>query len=159
MTIVQSLKEKSDIDQYRASCSHMRGVLSQVCKQKNKQMHRSISKKAPSLMAMTLAMVSMIPPADAQTSSTICTSTSPGCCWVKRSWELMGKNTSVSSTSATACCYSLGSTTGKTITQTSGIPGVNCTSTGIVTQITWKVQSLRYSIPTELSNLVNLTTL
>ena len=101
MTIVQRLKEKSDIDQYRASCSHMRGVISQVCKQKNKQMTISLSKKAPSLMAMTLAMVSMIPPADAQTSSTSCTSTSPQCCWVKRSWELMGKTTSVSSTSAT----------------------------------------------------------
>ena len=112
------------------------------------------SKNAPSLIAMTLAMVSMISPAQAQTSSTICTSTSPGCCWVKRSWQLMGKTTSVSSTSATGCCYYLGSTT-----QTSGIPGIYCTSDGIVTEIRWNGQSLQGSIPAELSNLVNLTRL
>jgi hypothetical protein len=121
-------------------------------------MHLSISKNAPSgIMAMTLA--SLISPADAQTSSTTCTSTSPQCCWVKRSWQLMGRTTSVSATHATACCNYVVSSTGTTTNQTSGIPGVNCTSTGIVTQITWAAQSLRYSIPTELGNLRNLTTL
>ncbi len=39
---------------------------------------------------MTLA--SLISPADAQTVVS-CTSTSPQCCWVKRSWDLMGKTT------------------------------------------------------------------
>jgi len=120
----------------------------------------NLSKKnAPSVMAMTLAMASMISPADAQTSSTTCSSTSPQCCWVKRSWQLMGKTTSVSSTSSTACCYYVVSSTGTTTTQTSGILGVNCTSTGIVTEIKWQRQALRNSFPTELSNLVNLTRL
>ncbi len=66
----------------------------------------------------------------------------------------MGKNTSVSSTSATACCYILGTTA-----QTSGIPEVKCTSTGIVTEIRWGALSLQGSIPADLSNLVNLQTL
>jgi hypothetical protein len=115
----------------------------------------SISKKnVLSVIAMTLTMVSMISPAHAQTSSTTCTSTSPQCCFVKRSWELMGKTTLVSSTSATACCFYLGSTT-----QRDGIPGVKCTSTGIVTEINWSGKAFRGSIPTELGNLVELTKL
>jgi hypothetical protein len=131
----------------------MRGVLSQVCKQKNKQMAISLSKKVPSgIMAMTLAI--LISPADSQTSSTTCTSTSPQCCWVKRSWELMGKTTSVSSTSATACCNYVVSKT-----QRSGIPGVRCTSTGIVTEINWWDLGLVNSIPAELFSLTNLTVL
>jgi hypothetical protein len=108
---------------------------------------------APSIIAMTLAI--LIPPADAQTSSTICSSSSPECCWVVLSWQLMGKTTSVSSTSSTACCYYLVSSTGTT-TQTSGIPRVNCTSTGIVTEIDWSAQGLQGPTPAELSNLVNL---
>jgi hypothetical protein len=110
-------------------------------------------------MAMTLAI--LISPAQAQTSSTICTSTSPGCCWVKRSWELMGKTTSVSSTHATACCNYVVSSTGKTTTQRSGIPGVTCTSTGIVTKINWWALGLGLwtpaSIPAELGSLTSLT--
>ena len=118
-----------------------------------KEMPISISKKnVPSIIAMTLAI--LISPADAQTSSTACISTSPQCCWVIRSWELMGKTTSVSSTNATACCNDLGSTT-----QTTGISGVTCTSTGIVTKINWGFESLQGSIPFELSKLVNLQTL
>jgi len=103
----------------------------------------------------------LISPADAQTSSTSCSSTStppsPQCCWVKRSWQLMGKTTSVSSTSSTACCYYLVSSTGTITTQASGIPGVTCTSSGTVTELKWNGQALRYSIPTELSNFKNLT--
>jgi len=87
-------------------------------------------------------------------AATTCTSSSHECCWVKRTWQLMGKTTSVSSTNATACCYVLGSTT-----QISGIPGVRCTSTGIVTEIRWYYQSLQGQIPPELSNLVNLAKL
>ena len=91
-------------------------------------------------------------PTTASTAAqTTCTSSSPECCWVVESWKKMGKTTLVSATSATACCNYLGSTT-----QTSGIPGVWCTSSGIVTEIGWYGQSLRNSIPTELSNLANL---
>jgi hypothetical protein len=63
----------------------------------------------------------------------------------------MGKTTSVSSTSATACCYTLGSTT-----QTSGIPGVTCTSDGTVTFIDWTNRGLTGSIPSEIGNLTSL---
>ncbi len=88
------------------------------------------------------------------TSATPTASTTAECFWVVESWKKMGKTTSVSSTSATACCYYLGSTT-----QTSGIQGVYCTSDGIVTEIRWYGQSLQGQIPAELSNLVNLTRL
>jgi len=70
----------------------------------------------------------------------------------------MGKTTSVSSTHATACCNYVVSSTGTT-TQTSGIPGVNCTSSGIVTEIRWGSQSLQGSIPSSLANLRSLTRL
>jgi hypothetical protein len=63
----------------------------------------------------------------------------------------MGKSTTVDHTSATACCYTLGSTT-----QTSGIPGVTCTSTGTVTKIKWNFKGLTGSIPPEIGNLTNL---
>jgi hypothetical protein len=76
---------------------------------------------------------------------------SPECSSVVESWKKMGKTTSVSATSATACCYYVGSTT-----QTSGIPGVRCNSIGIVTEINWGSQGLRYSIPLELGNLPKL---
>jgi len=131
----------------------------------------SISKNAPSVIAMTLSLSKknvhtliamtlaiLISPADAQTSSTICSSTSPGCCWVKRSWQLMGKTTAVSSTSSTACCYYVVSSTGTT-TQTTGISGVNCTSTGIVTQLIWSIKGLQGPIPSSLGNLKALTRL
>ncbi len=71
MTIVQSLKEKSDIDQYRASCSHVKRFSTIVCHgyffRKNKQMTISISKNVPSLIAMTLAI--LISPAFSLVSS------------------------------------------------------------------------------------------
>jgi hypothetical protein len=70
----------------------------------------------------------------------------------------MGKTTpSVDPTSSTACCYYLGSTT-----QTSGIPGVNCTTMGTmttVTEINWGNRSLTGSLPSEIGNLVNLKNL
>ena len=89
----------------------------------------------------------MITPADAQTSSTICDSSSPQCCWVFLSYELMGKTTSVNPTNARACCSNLVST---------GIPGGTCTSAGNVTEINWFFKSLKHSIPSELGNLGNL---
>ena len=88
------------------------------------------------------------------TAATTCTSASPECCWVVENWKKMGKTTSVDPTSATACCNYLGLTT-----QTSGIPGVTCTSTGIVTEINWASQSLKDSIPSSLTNLKNLQVL
>jgi hypothetical protein len=63
----------------------------------------------------------------------------------------MGKTTLVDHTNATACCKTLGSTT-----QTSGITGVTCTSTGQVTKISWPFAGLSGSIPPEIGNLVNL---
>ena len=84
-------------------------------------------------------------------------SSKPDCYYVTESWKKMkGKKTSVSSTDAKACCYYLGSKTGRITTQTSGIPGVNCTSTGNVTEIIWYDQSLNDSIPMELGKLTNL---
>jgi len=82
----------------------------------------------------------------------LCVNSSPKCCSVVRSWKLMGKTTpSVDPTSATACCYTLGSTT-----QTSGIPGVTCTSDGTVTFIDWTNRGLTGSIPSEIGNLTSL---
>jgi hypothetical protein len=131
-------------------------------KQKSKQMHLSISKNAPSgIITMTLAILTS--PADAkkkssQKTQTTCTSTSPECCWVVESWKKMGGKTSVSSTSSTACCYYVVSSNGETtIYETTGIEGVWCTSTGIVTEITWFGLGLLGSIPPELSNLKHLT--
>ena len=86
----------------------------------------------------------------------VCTSSSPECCWVIRSWQNMGKITSATSTNATACCSTLVSSTGTTTTQTSGILGVTCSSTGIVTEIKWHDQRFVGSIPPELWNLTNL---
>ena len=100
-------------------------------------------------MMLTLVIASMISPAEAQ--AVTCTTSSPQCCWVVRIWTLMGKTTLVDHTNATACCKTLGSTT-----QTSGITGVTCTSTGQVTKISWPFAGLSGSIPPEIGNLVNL---
>ena len=67
------------------------------------------------------------------------------CYYVIESWKKMGKTTNVKSTSATDCC--------------SKIPGVTCTSTGIVTGINWMSQGLKKSIPAELGKLTNLQSL
>jgi hypothetical protein len=104
--------------------------------------------KAPSAMMLSLMIASVISPAEAAVS---CSSSSPQCCWVRRIWELMGRTTSVSTSSSTACCYYKGSTT-----QTSGIPGVNCTSTGQVTGLTWSNKYLKNSIPPDIGKLTNL---
>jgi hypothetical protein len=61
------------------------------------------------------------------------------------------KTTTVDGNELTACCYYLGSTT-----QTSGIPGVTCTSDGKVTRIEWSYQFPTGSIPPEIGNLKNL---
>jgi hypothetical protein len=103
-----------------------------------------------SFMLIIILFLAMICPAKAQIVT--CDSSSPQCCTVVRSWQLMGKTTLVSSTSSTACCYYLGTTT-----QSSGIPGVNCTSKGTVTQIIWYNKGLTGPIPPEIGHLMSLT--
>jgi len=105
--------------------------------------------KAPSAMMLSLVIASMISPAEAQTVS--CTTSSPQCCWVVRIWQLMGKTTLVDHTNATACCNTLGSTT-----QTSGITRVTCSSTGQVTKIDWRMNSLTGNIPADIGQLKSL---
>jgi hypothetical protein len=72
-----------------------------------------------------------------------CDSTSPQCCWVVRSWQLMGKNTTVSSGSGYDCC---------------SMDGVSCSGSH-VTAIKWNYKGLAGSIPVEIGNLKNLTDL
>ena len=69
-----------------------------------------------------------------------CDSSSSQCCWVVRIWELMGKTTSVSSTSSNDCC---------------NMEGVTCTGSD-VTSIDWKNKGLTQQIPPGIRNLVNL---
>ena len=73
-------------------------------------------------------------------SQATCTSTSPDCCWVIRSWQWMEKSTNVSPNSSTACC---------------SMEGVDC-SGHFVTKIDWKDKGLVGSIPREIGNLKNL---
>jgi hypothetical protein len=108
---------------------------------------------SPSAMMIVFLILALISPAEAVIT---CTSTSNQCCWVRRFWESM-KGVTFSNTGATACCYYLGSTT-----QTSGIPGVNCTTMGTVTTVTqllWDNKGLTGTIPPEIGNFVNLTLL
>jgi hypothetical protein len=102
-----------------------------------------------SFMMLFLLILAMISPAKAQ--AVTCGPISPQCCWVRRSWQLMGKTTTVDPTSATACCYTLGTTK-----QTSGMAGVTCTSAGTVTKIDWTNKGLTGSIPPEIGNLTDL---
>jgi hypothetical protein len=107
---------------------------------------------SPYSMMLFFLILAMISPAKGQTVPATCDSSSPQCCKVVRSWQLMGKTTpSVDHTNATACCYYLGSTN-----QTLGIPGVTCSSTGQVTKIEWIAQGLTGPIPLEIGDLVNL---
>ena len=69
-----------------------------------------------------------------------CDSSSSQCCWVVRIWELMGKTTSVSSTSSNDCC---------------NMEGITCTGSD-VTQIKWNNIGLTQQIPLGIRNLVNL---
>jgi len=117
----------------------------------------ALQKKVSSMMTLSLAMITMISPADAQIAT--CTSTSPQCCWVIRIWQLMGKTTAVSPISSTDCCSSVVSSTGTTTIQNNGIPGVTCTSTGMVTKIDWKSNGLTGTVPPYFGKLVNLTSI
>jgi hypothetical protein len=101
--------------------------------------------KAPSAMMLSLMIASVISPAEAQTVPATCTASSPQCCWVVRIWQLLGKTTSVSSTSSTACC-------------SPGIPGVTC-SGSTITLINWVNAGLQGNFPSEFGYLTSLTDL
>ena len=91
-----------------------------------------------SILALGLSAFSVF--VNAQTA---CDSTSPQCCWVVRSWQLMGQNTTVSSGSDKECC---------------SMDGVSC-SGSLVTAINWNYKGLSGSIPADIGNLKNLTNL
>ena len=72
MLIVQRLKEKSDIEQRRMiTCNGVQLIEASislfVCLPSKNKMTLSLLKNVPTIMAMTLGMVSMIAPVDAQT--------------------------------------------------------------------------------------------
>ena len=72
----------------------------------------------------------------------------------------MGKTTNVNSTISTNCCNYLVHSNGTIITtKASGIPGVHCTRTGIVTGIYWQRQGLSGPIPSGIAHLQNLVDL
>ena len=81
------------------------------------------------------------------------------CSYVIESWKKMGKTTNVNSISSTACCKTLVYSNGSIITKSSGIPGVYCTSTGIVTDIHWMSKNLKGPIPLTIPDLQNLRVL
>ena len=87
---------------------------------------------------LALAIAALIAGVESQAN---CTPTSPQCCWVVRSWQLMGMTTTVSSTSSTACC---------------SMTGVTCDSTNKVTMLYWNATGLKNSIPSSIGNLINL---
>jgi hypothetical protein len=110
----------------------------------------SLSKiKVYSAVMLFLAIDSMISPAEAAAS---CSSSSPPCCWAVRVWQLLGKSTSVTSSSSTACCRSLDG-----VFKSSGVPGVYCNSSGAIWKIDWIRQSLTAAIPSDIGKITSLT--
>ncbi len=80
-------------------------------------------------------------------SQDTCTSTSPECCWVVRSWQLMGKTVpAVISSTDNSCC-------------TVPMAGVTCDSTNKVKEIFWRFAGLSGSIPRSIRKLTSLTKL
>jgi hypothetical protein len=69
-----------------------------------------------------------------------CDTSSPECCWVIRSWELMGQKTSVSSTNPSDCCQ---------------MDGVTCAGSNII-GIRWDGRGLTNQIPSDIRNLQSL---
>ena len=74
---------------------------------------------------------------------TTCDASSSQCCWVVRSWQLMGQLSSVDPTSPTACC---------------SMSGVTCSGSA-VTSINWAQRGLCGHMPPDIGNLTNLTSL
>lgn len=79
-----------------------------------------------------------------------CNANSPECCWVTRSWQLMGKNILSDFSKDKACCSSIGDT------YKPGLSGVQCDSTGKVIEINWRSIGLKGHIPAALGELKNL---
>lgn len=79
-----------------------------------------------------------------------CNANSPECCWVTRSWQLMGKNILSDFSKDKACCSSIGDT------YKPGLSGVQCDSTGKVIEINWRSIGLKDHIPAALGELKNL---
>jgi len=102
----------------------------------------STDNKNSKILALTLS--ALVVGVKAQTVT--CTTASPQCCWVVRSWQLMGKAipTGIKSTDRSCC--------------TVPMAGVTCDSTKTkVTGLDWSFKSLTGSIPSEIGNLVDLT--
>ena len=77
-------------------------------------------------------------------SQATCTTASPQCCWVVRSWQLMGKTIPAGITSNDNSCCTLPMT------------GVTCDSTNKIIKISWAFSKLSGAIPASIGNLVNL---
>jgi hypothetical protein len=91
---------------------------------------------------LALTLTAFILGVESQIST--CTSTSPECCWVVRSWQLMGKTVpaGISSTD-NSCC-------------TAPMTGVTCDSSNKVLHIYWGSKGLSGPIPAEIGNLTSL---
>ena len=101
---------------------------------------------------LALALSALIATAEAQktkktSSIASCTTSSPQCCWVVRSWQLMGKTipSGIKSTDSSCCTLPM-----------SGVSRVTCDSSNKVKKIFW-VWGLSGSIPAEIGKLINLT--
>jgi len=92
---------------------------------------------------LALAISALIVGVEAQVT---CTTSSPQCCWVVRSWQLLGKSipTGIKSTDKSCC--------------TKPLDGVYCDSTNTkVILIDWAFINLKGSIPSEIGKLTSLT--
>ena len=93
---------------------------------------------APSLLSHGGNLISLLLLA----SQGVISQTTADCTWVVNSWIAMGKMTSVSNTSATACC---------------SMTGVICDTDGkTVLELQWSAQGLSKSIPPQIGNLTKL---
>jgi hypothetical protein len=93
------------------------------------------------------AQLDITPALQAAIAAENCQSKSnPECCWVRRSWQLMGGIPSTDS-----CCRWLGSRP-----QANGIPGVHCSDDGKVKWIKWSSKSLTGAIPAALGELKHM---
>jgi hypothetical protein len=90
---------------------------------------------------LTLTITALIAGVESQAT---CTSSSPQCCWVVRSWQLMGRTipAGISSTD-NSCC-------------TVPMANVTCDSSNRVIKLLWVSKGLSGSIPAAIGNLINL---
>ena len=78
-------------------------------------------------------------------TTAICTSTSSDCCWVVRSWQMMGQTipSDISPTDNSCCSKSM--------------DGVTCDGNYKITSIRWIKKGLNQHIPSGIGNLKSLT--